>query len=466
MSTAIWWIRRDVRLGDNQALAAALSQAEVVIPVFILDPKLQNSQYTSQQRLAFLFDGLRSLDIALHEHGSTLIIRKGDPLEQLQSLYSETQAERIFAEADTSPYAKRRDAGVMRQLPLTLTPGSTAHPLENLHKPDGKPYTVFTPFGRMWRSLPFPGRPLPAPEWLSPLPPIPSQGVPEAPKYSFSEAFPAGENEAQSRLATFTDSIIHRYAQDRDRMDLEGTSGLSPYLRFGMLSARQAVWAAQEAYAHAGDSASQQSVEIWLNELIWREFYAAILFNFPYVRTTAFRPGLRNIRWRDDQEGFRAWVEGRTGYPVVDAAMRQLNSTGWMHNRARMISASFLTKDLLIDWRQGERYFMQHLLDGDPAANNGGWQWVAGTGTDAAPYFRVFNPVLQGKKFDPQGAYVRRWLPELTSVPDAFIHMPVEMPAVKQAQVGCMVGKDYPAPIVDHTMARQRVLAAYRKGGS
>jgi deoxyribodipyrimidine photo-lyase len=189
-------------------------------------------------------------------------------------------------------------------------------------------------------------------------------------------------------------------------MDLDGTSGLSPYLRFGMLSVRQAAWAVREADAIARDATARQGTETWLSELIWREFYSAILYHFPYVRRTAFRPELRSIPWRDDAAGFDAWAEGRTGFPVVDAAMHQLNATGWMHNRARMITASFLTKDLLIDWRQGERYFMQHLLDGDPAANNGGWQWTAGTGTDAAPYFRVFSPVIQGKKFDPHGVYV------------------------------------------------------------
>jgi len=466
MSSVIWWIRRDLRLSDNQALSAALEQADTVIPVFIIDPILMASPYASQQRVAFLFEGLRSLDIDLHKHRSGLIIQKGDPLEVLQSLFRETQAYRIFAEADTSPYARRRDEGVMHKLPLTLTPGVTVHSVEKLRKPDGTPYTVFTPFSRMWRSLPFPGKPLPAPEWLPPPPPLPNLGVPALPSYSNNGTFLAGENEAQCRLTKFTDFIINRYAEDRNRMDLEGTSGLSPYLRFGMLSARQAFWAAREADALSVDTPSHQSAQLWLNELIWREFYAAILYHFPYVRYTAFRPELRNLPWRDDPVGFSAWVEGRTGYPVVDAAMRQLNAIGWMHNRARMISASFLTKDLLIDWRQGERYFMQHLLDGDPAANNGGWQWVAGTGTDAAPYFRVFNPVLQGKKFDPLGAYVRRWVPELSGVPDEFIHVPLEMSVDKQAHVGCIIGKDYPAPIVDHAKARQRVLAAYRKGGS
>jgi deoxyribodipyrimidine photo-lyase len=464
VSAAIWWIRRDIRLSDNQALSAALEHADVVIPVFIIDPKLMASQYASQQRAAFLFEGLRSLDIDLRKLGSTIVIRNGDPLEALQRLLSETYAVRIYAEADISPYARRRDANVMRVLPLTLTTGITVQPLEKLHKPDGTPYTVFTPFSRMWHSLPFSGRPLPAPEWLSPPPPLTTQRVPEAPLYSAGGAFPAGENEAQRRLVKFTDSILNCYAENRNRMDLEGTSGLSPYLRFGMISARQAAWAAREAGELSADTLSRQSADLWLNELIWREFYTAILYHFPYVRNTAFRPQLRNIPWRDDPAGFGAWVEGRTGYPIVDAAMRQLNSTGWMHNRARMIGASFLTKDLLINWQQGERYYMQHLLDGDPAANNGGWQWTAGTGTDAAPYFRVFNPILQGKKFDPQGAYIRRWVPELSGVPDAFIHMPLEMPADMQVRLGCVIGKDYPSPIVDHALARRRALSAYHTG--
>ena len=464
MNTAIWWIRRDLRLSDNPALTAALDQSGVVIPVFILDPKLIASPYAGQGRQAFLLDGLRALDADLRRRGSALIVRQGDPLEVLHKLQGESGAEGIFAEADASPYARHRDERVGRELPLTFTHGITVHPPETLHKPDGVPYTVFTPFSRMWRSLPFPGNPLPAPERFASLLPLTSLDIPDAPWHPAESLFPAGEVEAQRRLAAFTDFTISRYAEDRNRMDLDGTSGLSPYLRFGMLSARQAAWAARGAEAQASNAAARQGAEAWLNELIWREFYTTILYYFPEVRRTAFRPELRNIPWQDNLAGMAAWADGRTGYPVVDAAMRQLNTTGWMHNRARMIVASFLTKDLLIDWRQGERYFMQRLLDGDPAANNGGWQWTAGTGTDAAPYFRVFNPILQGKKFDPQGAYVRRWIPELAAVPEAFIHTPWEMPTEVQRRIGCVIGKDYPAPIVDHAMARQRVLAAYRQG--
>jgi len=464
MSTAIWWIRRDLRLSDNSALAAALGRGGAVIPVFILDPKLLASPYASQKRLAFLLDGLRALDASLRQRGSALVVRQGDPLEMLHALRTETDADSIFAEADVSPYARRRDERVAGKLPLSLTPGVTVHLPETLHKADGAPYTVYTPFNRMWRSLPFPGSPLPAPERLPSLPFLASLGIPDEPSLSAEIPFRAGEAEAQRRLAAFADSVITRYADERNRMDLDGTSGLSPYLRFGMLSSRQAAWAVRQADAQAGDAAARRGAETWLNELIWREFYVTILYRFPFVRRMAFRPEFRRIPWQDDPAGFAAWAEGRTGYPVVDAAMRQLNQVGWMHNRARMIVASFLSKDLLIDWRQGERYFMQHLLDGDPAANNGGWQWTVGSGTDAAPYFRVFNPVLQGMKFDPHGAYVRRWVPELEAVPNAFIHAPWNMPADVQAKAGCIIGKTYPAPIVEHAAARQRALTVYQQG--
>jgi deoxyribodipyrimidine photo-lyase len=463
MRTVIWWIRRDLRMSDNQALASAMSQADVVIPLFILDPRLLTSAWASQNRTGFLFDGLRKLDSNLRQRRSALIMQEGDPLESLHLLIREAGAVRIFAEADISPYARQRDDRVMRELPLTLTPGVTVHPPESLIKPDGTPFTVFTPFRRKWHNQSFLGKPISAPEKLAALPTLASLDVPDSPKSPSASIFRTGEAEAQKRLDSFVDSDINGYAETRNRVDLNGTSGLSPYLRFGMLSARQAVWAAREAEARAQNPASRKGVETWINELIWREFYATILHYYPDVLRTAFRPELRNIRWQEDSDGFDAWSEGFTGYPIIDAAMRQLNAIGWMHNRARMIVASFLVKDLMIDWRQGERYFMQHLLDGDPASNNGGWQWTAGTGTDAAPYFRIFNPVLQGKKFDPHGTFVRYWVPELSKVPDAFIHAPWSMPDDVQTRIGCKIGIKYPAPIIDHAKARQYALETYRR---
>jgi deoxyribodipyrimidine photo-lyase len=230
-----------------------------------------------------------------------------------------------------------------------------------------------------------------------------------------------------------------------------------------MLSARQAVVSALAAVDAAQDESARNSATAWLNELVWREFYIHILYHFPHVRSRAFRAYLRDIAWENDRAAFAAWCDGQTGFPIVDAAMRQLRETGWMHNRARMIVASFLVKDLLIDWRWGEQWFMQHLVDGDPAANNGGWQWIAGTGTDAAPYFRIFNPVLQSKKHDPDGVFIRRWVPELNDVPTQYIHEPSRMPKDAQRACGCLIGKDYASSIVDHSEMRERVIALFRQ---
>lgn len=454
----IWWIRRDLRLEDNQALTAALADGAGVLPVFILDEGLLVKP--AEKRQGFLSAGLRALKGELNRRGSDLIIRRGDPAVELSRLAAECGADCVFAEADISPYARQRDAAVAKSVKLQLVHGLCVHPAGVVRRMDGSPYTVFTPFSRAWKALPVNSRVLPAPEVLPPVPQVESLEIPAVPT---PEGFPAGEGEARRRLAAFIDGPIFEYGSGRDRLDLDGTSVLSPYLRFGMISANQTVAAARRAAANAPDAQSRGGCEAWLNELIWREFYQSILFHFPYVLKTAFRPLMRNIAWRDAPEDLQAWQNGLTGYPVVDAGMRQLAATGWMHNRARMITASFLVKHLLINWQDGERWFMRRLVDGDPAANNGGWQWTAGTGTDAAPYFRIFNPILQGKKYDPEGAYVRRWVPELAAVPVKYIHSPWEMPVDEQRNAGVVLGEHYPAPIVDHGFARQRVLAAYAK---
>ncbi len=469
MQTVIWWIRRDLRLADNQALAAAQAQAERIVPVFVLDPILLASSAAGEKRLAFLYAGLRNLDADLRARGSGLVVRQGDPADVLASLASEVEATAVAAERDGSPYARRRDERVARRVPLRLAGGLTVHPPEAVLKEDGRPYTVFTPFSRKWLSLPLPEAIdlLPAPERLATPQDLPSLPLPATPAQPTSVPFPAGEAEAQRRLRAFVegdDAAITRYRNDRNRPDLEaGTSRLSPYLRFGMLSARQAVVAARAARQAARTSDACYGSDTWLNELIWREFYVAILHHFPHVRTRSFQPQYDRIAWDNDPTAFAAWCAGRTGVPIVDAAMHELTTTGWMHNRCRMIVASFLVKDLLIDWRWGERFFMQHLVDGDPAANNGGWQWTAGIGTDAAPYFRVFNPVTQGQKFDPEGLYVRRWVPELARVPTKFIHEPWKLPPSDQRRAGCIIDQDYPAPVVDHAWARARVLDAYAR---
>ena len=468
MRVAIWWIRRDLRLADNSALTAALAMADQVIPLFILDPHLAQAPTTGAKRLAFLLNGLRSLDADLARRGSRLIFRQGDPQTVLADLVTAAGAGAIVAQADVSPYARRRDAAVAEHLPLQLTPGVTVFPSDVVTKADGSPYTVFTPFSRAWKALPPNLTPLPAPGRIPTPVDLASDRIPASPALPPHVPFQASEAEAQRRLRAFADGLqapIRRYHEQRDRPDLDGTSQLSPYLRFGLISPRQAAAAAYTILDGATDAAGRRGAEVWLNELIWREFNASILYRFPGVLRAAFRPELRSIPWDNNPELFAAWREGRSGYPIVDAAMRQLVQTGWMHNRARMIVASFLVKDLLIDWRWGERFFMQHLVDGDPASNNGGWQWTAGVGTDAAPYFRIFNPVLQGEKFDPHGDFVRRWLPELAHVPMAFIHKPWMMTPLDQRRAGCVLGQDYPAPIVDHAAARERTLAAYQRAG-
>jgi len=464
MPKAIWWIRRDLRLADNPALCAAFALG-TVIPVFIRDPHLL--ERTPARRQAFLFAGLRALEAGLRARGGHLTVRTGEAGETLSGLMAETGAETVWAEEDYTPYARARDEKVARTFPLRLTAGQTVHPPQSVLKADRSPYTVFTPYSRAWKAM-LPPRItlLPAPARLDSSA-YPSEELPDPAPYR-QALFPASEAEARRRLDAFLDKRISAYGEARNRMDLDGTSSLSPYIRFGMISLRQAASGALEVMRQASNSAAEKSAETWLNELIWREFYVAILYHFPAVLRASFRPDLRSIAWAADPSGLEAWKMGQTGYPVVDAAMRQLLQTGWMHNRARMITASFLVKDLLVDWRLGERWFMQNLLDGDPAANNGGWQWTAGTGTDAAPYFRVFNPILQGQKFDPLGEAVRRWLPELANVPVQYIHTPWTMPVELQTHLGCVIGRDYPAPIIQHDSARQRILhvygAASRKG--
>ena len=468
-TTTIWWIRRDVRLADNPALHAALADGNQVVPLFVLDSALLAGDWVAPQRVACLMEGLRLLDADLRKRGSRLLVRHGRPEAVLPQVVQKVGATAVYALADVSPYANQRDKRVSQVVPLHLLPGLTVHPPDLVLKADGTPYTVFTPFSKAWRS-----RALPDQNDLLPIlqqintPDLPrSDTMPET--ETLHIPFPPGEAEAQRRLAAFAsgpDSPIFRYGIGRNQLDLEGTSQLSPYLRLGMLSARQAVVAALEASAAANSPEAKKGAETWLNELIWREFFITILHHFPHVRQRSFREKYDNIPWRNDPDEFVAWCAGKTGYPVVDAAMRQLLATGWMHNRARMISASFMVKDLLIDWRWGEKWFMQHLVDGDPAANNGGWQWTAGTGTDAAPYFRIFNPTTQGAKFDPDGTYIRRWVPELADVPDKYIHEPHLMTTAVQKQTGCIIGQNYPLPIVDHRLARQRALDAYKISSS
>lgn len=458
--THIWWIRRDIRLQDNPALMAALEQAGRFLPLFILEPSLMSK--AAPRRRAFLLQALEDLDAQLQARGSRLIVRQGSALAALYLLAEELGEVQIFAHEDFSPFAKTRDEKIMQQLSLTLFPGLVIRQPDQVLKADGSPYLVYTPYKNSWfrEPLPMPGDCLIPPDQFPPLPAeIKSDELPSA---EVMENFPATADEAQQRLAAFTQAGLQRYQSQRDRLAQEGTSRLSPYLRFGLISARECFSVAHIAQLQARDDRTRAEIQTWMDELVWREFYTAILAHFPKVMAAPFRESYAQISWRDAPEDLAAWQQGQTGFPIVDACMRQLLSTGWMHNRGRMIVASFLTKDLLINWQLGEAWFMANLVDGDPAANNGGWQWSAGTGTDAAPYFRIFNPILQGKKFDPDGAYISQWVPELRALPVRLRHEPWKITETESHQYGFVNGKHYPRQIVGHAFARQRTLAAYR----
>lgn len=464
-NSVIWWIRRDLRLFDNPALVQAVEAGGGVLPLFILDDALLTKYAAAEARIAFLFDGLRSLDADLKRLGSYLIVRRGIPENVLPALVAEVGATQIFAQADSSPYAIKRDEALLARVPLQLTGGTFIRPLDVVTKKDGNPYTVFTPYKKMWLSKPLPHRRdlLEVPERINTPADIASDGIPDAPTSKADTLFPASEAEGRTRMQRFGENGLLKYDTERNFPSIKGTSALSPYLRFGLVSPREGAVLALETKATAKNINHRNGADVWLSELIWREFYNMIQFRFPRVQSGNFRSDYDKVEWLDDGEGLRAWKNGETGYPIVDAAMREMNTTGWMHNRARMIVASFLVKDLLINWQAGEAYFMEKLVDGDPAANNGGWQWAAGTGTDAAPYFRIFNPTSQSQKFDGKGEYIRKWVPELAGLDTKHLHAPWEIPPLLQQSAGVVIGRDYPEPIINHKFARERTLAAYKK---
>ncbi len=422
--TAVFWFRRDLRLQDNAGLYHALRSGKPVVPVFIFDTQiLDKLDDKADRRVAFIHQSLQAMQQSLIEQGSSLLVLHGDPV----SLYGHLQPAALYTNHDYEPYALSRDAQIRQQLERQ---GGTFHSYKDqvifekdeVVKDDGKPYTVFTPYSRKWKAAL-------TPYFLKSYPtekhfdrfvktsPIPLPSLTDIGFQPVAAEFPE---------RVIKQSIIEHYDTQRNFPAVRGTTRLSVHLRFGTVSIRK--------LAHV----AVKKNEAWLNELIWRDFYHMILWHFPQVETQAFKPAYDKISWRNDTKDFQRWCEGQTGYPIVDAGMRELNATGFMHNRVRMIVASFLTKHLLIDWRWGEAYFAKKLLDFDLAANNGGWQWAAGSGCDAAPYFRVFNPELQTDKFDPKFEYIKKWVPEWG-------------------------GKDYPKPMVDHKFARDRVLKVYKE---
>jgi deoxyribodipyrimidine photo-lyase len=473
----IHWFRRDLRLTDNTALNhAVLSSGGEVLPVFILDEGLFRGRDMAPARVQFMLDCLRDLDNSLKQRGSGLIVRRGDSETELLKLAREANASAAYFNRDYTPAARKRDQRVTASLQAAGLKVESFKDLvifeeDELLTGAGKPYTVFTPYKKAWLARPKPRATEPADQTLRSVPSgIQGSPLPSAQDLGFNVTQavpPSGESRALAMLQDFAASKrIANYAAQRDIPSEEGTSRLSPHLRFGTVSPRVCLQAA-EAARNALPASQRDGADVWISELIWREFYMQVLYHFPYANHANFKREYDALRWGNgsqarDDELFAAWRAGRTGYPIVDAAMRQLNQSAWMHNRARMIVASFLTKDLLLDWRLGESTFMRMLVDGDPAANNGGWQWAASTGTDAQPYFRVFNPRLQSERFDPQGKYIRRWVPELAHVPNDYIHEPSAMPPLVQQQAGCVIGQDYPAPIVNHAEQKDEILRRFK----
>lgn len=461
-TAVIHWFRRDLRIADNRSLVGAAGHQLAVIPVYILSQWRDAHGWTGPNRQHFLCGCLAVLDGSLRALGGRLIIRQGDAVSELRRLIRESGAVALHFNADPDPFGKQVEQRV-REMCANLGVECHAHADVALHGPDevltqsGHPYRVFTPFSRNWLGLPKPSpvgtpKPLRTPEALASLP------LPGAPTWGWqvppTRMLEPGEPAARARLQRAAAGIIQGYAAKRDLPAAASTSRLSQDLRFGLLSIRTVYAVAMTARA-AANAAGRVGIDTWIKELAWREFYFAILHHFPNVLDEEFNADWRGLPWDQPGAGFEAWQHGRTGFPIVDAGMRELLATGFMHNRVRMITAMFLTKDLHIDWKLGESHFMQHLFDGEIASNNGGWQWSAGTGADAAPYFRIQNPWSQTARYDAAGTYIQHWVPELAAVdPARFLQPPANQQALAPA---------YPLPCVDHATERARTLAMFQR---
>ena len=458
---ALVWFRRDLRDYDHAALSAALAAAREVFCAFVFDTRILDALPARRdRRVHFIHESLLELDAALRRRGGGLIVRHGLASDEIPSLACELGVAAVFASRDYEPAAKQRDAEVAAKLAAT---GIAFHDFKDQAIFDGNEvvtqagrlFSVFTPYKNAWLKR------LTAADWAAHpcdgcLAGSDLGGVPSLGEIGFAATDLAdlgilpGMSGAQRLWEDLRNGRIERYGALRDFPAVKGVSYLSVHLRFGTISVRELVRVGIERRADA-----------WLSELIWRDFYFMILDHFPRVAGHAFKPEYDAIQWAQWPEGYAAWCAGQTGYPLVDAAMRQLNHSGWMHNRLRMVVASFLTKDLGIDWRLGEQYFADHLNDFDLSANNGGWQWAASSGCDAQPYFRIFNPVTQSEKFDPDGKFIRRYVSELARLGNRNIHAPWQMSQQEQEVLGVVIGRDYPAPIVDHARAREDTLARY-----
>ena len=456
-------------MADNTALARAARDADRVVPVFILDDHYAEDPNVGPARFAFLRESLDELEASLSRLGGRLILRKGPAARALPQLLSETGAAAVYANAEVGPYPEDRDRAALAAVteagaPLRFFGDALLVEPDAVATGSGGPYKVFTPFSKKWLAAEKRGVESEPARLSSPdLSGIPLERVRSFRGLSRKPgAAPGGEAAARALLERFLSGPAPRYLEERDLPSREATSRLSAHLHFGTISPRT-VLGAVEGSSRGASPRVRASLDAFVRQLAWREFFHHVLFHFPRVAEGSFRPEYDRLPWRRAPEAFDAWKAGRTGYPFVDAAMRELATTHAMHNRGRMAAASFLTKDLHLHWREGEKWFEHELADADLANNNGGWQWAAGCGTDASPYYRIFHPVLQSKKFDAGGAYIRRFVPELVRVPAEKIHEPWTMTAEEQSASGCAIGRDYPAPIVDHARERLEALALFER---
>lgn len=465
LRTIVWFRGKDLRVGDHEPLAKAAAEGEV-IPLFVLEPRFfgPGRARRAPHRMQFLLESLAGLQEGLSQRGSGLVLLEGPSTSVLPRVAAQWKVDRVWAHRGSEPGGRARDDEVARALevPLRLFEGETLAPPGSIRTRAGRPFLVFTAFNRAFLKEASAGWARPAPESLPPLPAglgLWTGGVPDCSDIGLelnSRVREGGEQAGRKRLRTFFAGSPSLYETLRHRLDVGVTSHLSADLKFGTLSARE-VW--QRSWENHRDTPSGTAFR---DQLLWRDFGYHTLWDRPEVLERPFRNDFLGFPWEFDEKLWTAWTEGRTGFPLVDASSRQLLREGWVPNRARMVSASFLTKHLLIDYRLGEAHYMKYLVDGDPAQNNLGWQWSAGCGCDAQPYFRVFNPVLQGDRFDPTGAYVRRWLPRLERLPERYIHRPWAAPASVLEEAGVRLGQDYPYPVVDHSLARDRFLKVAR----
>jgi len=470
----VFWFRKDLRTKDNNALSEFIKEIKMKFKegkdsftLLYIKNTNQNS-YSGEKRLIFLDQCLSELKNNLEESGLHLNIIFGKSEDVFKNL-SRNFKLKVFANSQVEPYTKKRDEKVKEIIKLAggellLFDDTTLMKFGGLLKDDGTPYTVFTPFKKKFLNLLTEENYSERKCDLKVLKKFEQYRLNAEKEYIFKSGnpesrFKGGNTEAEKSLKEFIKNGIISYKEKRDFPAVKGTSEISPHLHFGTLSIRECFRVAFDIVEKEKD---KTGTETWISELIWREFYYQITYNFPYIINGAFKKEYNNINWENDDVKFRKWCEGMTGYPIVDAGMRQLVKEGWMHNRVRMITAMFLTKDLLIDWKWGEKFFAEHLIDLDFASNNGGWQWSASTGCDAQPYFRIFNPYLQSAKFDSEGIYIRKYIPELKNVPSEYIHRPTDMTPIEQKSFNCIIGKDYPEPIVDHFRMKELAIGLFK----